>query len=64
MDLHKPESQVVPHCELVAKWIKEGQKVQPLEYSVDIIGTLKNKFFTINIDPGTITSETPAHFII
>lgn len=50
---HRPESKTVPHCELVAKWIKEDQKVKSLEHTVDILGTTEeDNYFTINIDPG------------
>ena len=43
----------VPHCELVAKWIKGDQQVKPLEHTVDILGTTdEEKYFTIIIDPG------------
>ena len=41
----------MPHCELVAKWIKEDQKPKQLVHIVDILGTTEEKFFTINIDP-------------
>ena len=43
----------VPHCELVAKWIKKDQQLKALEYIVDILGTTEEEnYFTINIDPG------------
>ena len=53
VDDHQPEHRTVPHCELVAKWMKKDQQVEPLEYTVDILGTTEeDKYFTINIDPG------------
>ena len=42
----------VPHCELVAKWMKGDQQVKSLEHIVDIQGTTEEKYFTIYIDPG------------
>ena len=47
------DHRTVPHCELVAKWMKKDQKVDLLEHTVDILGTTEEeKYFTINIDPG------------
>ena len=52
VDNHQPENRTVPHCELVAKWIKEHQKPKQLEHIVDILGTTEEeKYFTLNIDP-------------
>jgi hypothetical protein len=53
VDNHDPERRkcTIPHCELVAKWMKKGQEMNSLEYPVDIIGTEEETFFTINIDP-------------
>lgn len=43
---------VVPHCELVAKWMKEDQQVKSLEHRVKILGTMDDDdFFAINIHP-------------
>ena len=52
VDDHRPESQTVPHCELVAKWLKREQQMKPLEHTVNILGTTEDDdYFTINIDP-------------
>ena len=53
VDDHSHENQTVPHCELVAKWMKDENQAKALMHTVDILGTTKkNKYFTINIDPG------------
>jgi len=61
VDDHHPDSKTVPHCELVAKWIKRNQQVMPLEHTVNILGTAEeDNYFTINIHPttnGTLTSQ-------
>ena len=56
VDSHCPESQTVPHCELVAKWLKMEQQVdKPLEHTINILGTAEDdNYFTINIDPPKI----------
>ena len=61
VDSHKPEHQrTVPHCELVAKWITQDKQIQPLEHTVDILGTEEEeKYFTINIDPGIYRACIP-----
>lgn len=51
-DYHpKENSEAVPHCELVARWTKQDQEIQTLEYLLDILGTADEKFFTIIINP-------------
>ena len=57
MDDHQAEHKTVPHCELVAKWIKEDEKMKPLEHTVDIQGTTEEKYFSINIDPGILACD-------
>ena len=53
MDSHHLEnkSRAVPHCEIIARWTKQEQDMQTLEYLVNILGTAEEKYFTIIIDP-------------
>ena len=54
VDDHKPDNETVPHCVLMAKWMKKKQEIKPLVCKVNIQGTIKDDaFFTIDIDPGT-----------
>lgn len=44
----------MPHCELVAKWMKGDKQVKSLEHTVNILGTVEEEqYFTVSIDPGT-----------
>ena len=53
VDKHHSERQTVPHCELVATWLKREQQVKPLVHTVNILGTTEDDdYFTINIHPG------------
>ena len=38
VDNYLLENKIVPHCELVAKWIKEDQQVELLTYTISILG--------------------------
>ena len=52
VDSHHSESQTVPHCELVATWLKREQQMKPLVHTVNILGTTEDDdYFTINIHP-------------
>ena len=52
IDDHHLEIMTVPHCEIVAKWLKREQQVKPLVHTVNILGTTEDDdYFTINIDP-------------
>ena len=53
VDDYLTKNMKVPHCELVANWIKIDQKLEPLQHTVDILGTTEEEeYFTISIYPG------------
>ena len=56
VDDHSPKSMVVPHCELVAVWIKGNQQtsqVNSLIHRINILGTSdKEMFFKIIVETG------------
>ncbi len=51
VDSHRPKSKTVPHCELLAKWMKDQSQAKSLLHTVNILGTAEEQFFTISIDP-------------
>ncbi len=42
---------------MVARWTKQEQELQALEYLVNIFGTTDEKYFTIIIDPSDAQQE-------
>ena len=51
------KSKAVPHCEMIARWMRREQEIEALEYLVNILGATDEKFFTIVIDPSDVQQE-------